>query len=455
MSAIKTDICVIGAGSGGLSVAAGAAQMGARVVLVEAGAMGGDCLNTGCVPSKALLHAGRVGMSWDAAQGHVAATIAAIAPHDSVERFEGLGVRVIQGFARFTGPREVAVGETVIRARRFVIATGSRPRLPDIPGLADVPYLTNETIFSLAEQPAPLVILGAGAVGLEMAEAHRRLGCEVTVIEAGRALGRDDPEAVALVLAALRARGVRIEENTAVVQVQRSAEGIALTTREGATISGSHLLVATGRTPAVEGLGLDKAGVESTASGIPTDARLRSTNRRIHAIGDVAGGAQFTHVAGYQAGVVIRSMLFGLPAKARADHIPRALYTSPELAQVGLTEAEARARHGDRLEVLRAEFSGNDRAVATGETTGFLKVMAVKGRPVGATLVGADAGEQIAPWALALSARLKIASLAGMVLPYPTRGEISKRAAGAYFAPRLFDNANVARIVRLVQRFLP
>lgn len=455
MTRIETDICVIGAGSGGLSVAAGAVQMGARVVLVEAGEMGGDCLNTGCVPSKSLLHAARSGMGWQAAHAHVRATIDTIAPHDSVERFEGLGVTVMRGFARFTGPREVAVAGTTIRARRVVIATGSRPRVPDLPGLADVPFLTNETIFTLAEQPRRLLILGAGAIGLEMAEAHRRLGCEVTVLEAGKALGREDPEAAALVVDTLRGLGVRIEEQAEVTRVERSGEGVTLLLGDGREVTGSHLLVATGRVAATEGLGLEAAGVATGAGGIMVDARLRTTNRRVLAIGDVTGSAQFTHVAGYQAGVAIRSMLFGLPAKVRTDHIPRALYTTPELAQVGLTEAEARARHGDRLEVLRTDFRGNDRAVATGETGGFLKVMAVAGRPVGATLVGRDAGEQIAPWALAISARLKLSALAGMVLPYPTRAEISKRAAGAYFAPRLFESDKVKRLVRLVQRLLP
>jgi pyruvate/2-oxoglutarate dehydrogenase complex dihydrolipoamide dehydrogenase (E3) component len=455
MSRTNTDICVIGAGSGGLSVASGAVQMGARVVLIEAGEMGGDCLNTGCVPSKALLHAARAGMDWQAAHAHLRDTIAAIAPHDSVERFEALGVRVIKGLARFTGPREVAVDGETIRARRFVIATGSRPHVPDIPGLDTVPFLTNETIFDLAERPDHLLILGAGAIGLEMAEAHRRLGAEVTVLEAARAMGRDDPEAVALVLAALRRRGVRIEEEAPVVRVKQTGAGIELTTADGRQITGSHLLVATGRAPTVEALDLDRAGVTFGAGGVVVDARLRTSNRRVYAIGDVTGGAQFTHVAGYQAGVIIRSMLFGLPAKARADHIPRALYTAPELAQVGLTEAEARARFGARLEIARADFSGNDRAVATGQTTGFLKVMVHRGRPVGATLVGTAAGEQIALWALAISARMKLSAIAGMVAPYPTMAEISKRAAGSYFTPRLFDNETVKRVVRMVQSFLP
>jgi pyruvate/2-oxoglutarate dehydrogenase complex dihydrolipoamide dehydrogenase (E3) component len=454
MTALKTDLCVIGGGSGGLSVAAGAVQIGADVVLIEAGAMGGDCLNTGCVPSKALLHAGAEGLDWKEAHAHLRATIEKIAPHDSVERFEGLGVTVLQGFAQFTGREELVVGDTTVKARRFVIATGSQPFVPDIPGLDALPYLTNETIFDLPERPDHLLVLGGGAIGIEMAQAHRRLGCEVTVIEAARALGREDPDAAALVLAALRAEGVTIHETTAVTAAQSHERGIALETDAG-QIVGSHLLVATGRRPSIEAMGLDKAGVDAAPGGIVTDAGLRTTNKRIYAIGDVTGGAQFTHAAGYQAGVVVRSALFGLPARARHDHMPRAIYTTPELAQVGLTEAEARAEHGDGVEVARVELEDNDRAAASGLDTGFLKVMVVRGRPVGATLVGEDAGEQIAVWSLAIAARLKMSAIAGTVLPYPTVAELSKRAAGAYFSPRLFGNVWVKRVVRAVQRFLP
>ena len=454
MSAIKTDICVIGAGSGGLSVAAGAVQMGADVVLIEKGAMGGDCLNNGCVPSKALLHAGAEGLDWKAAHDHVRATIDKIAPHDSVERFEGLGVKVLQGAARFISPREVSVGDTIVRARRFVVATGSQPLVPDIPGLATLPYLTNESIFHLAERPAHLLVLGGGAVGIEMAQAHRRLGCEVTVIEADRALGREDPAAAAIVLEALTAEGVRVLEQTRVTAARGHADGIALETETG-ELTGTHLLVATGRRPTVEGLGLERAGVETGRGGIMTDARLRTGNRRIFAIGDVSGGAQFTHVAGYQAGLVVRSALFGLPARERTDHIPRAIYTTPELAQVGLTEAEAREKHGANVEIVEAEIAANDRAVASGRHTGFVKVMVVRGRPVGATVVGEEAGEQIAFWALALASRLKMSAVAGTVLPYPTLAEVSKRAAGVYFSPRLFGNHWVKRVVGAVQRFVP
>ena len=460
MSTITTDICVIGAGSGGLSVAAGAVQMGARVVLIEGHKMGGDCLNYGCVPSKALLSQARaakagVEVDFGAAMEHVQATIAVIAPHDSVERFEGLGVQVIRGWARFADPGTVEVEGQRIRARRFVIATGSRAAVPPIEGLESVPYMTNETIFDKIDCPGHLLIIGGGPIGLEMAQAHRRLGARVTVIEGARALGRDDPEAAALVVETLRREGVEIFEHVQVEKVAGRTGAIEVQVRGGTIFSGTHLLVAVGRTPNLERLELDRAGIRHTRAGITVDAQLRTTNRRVHAIGDVAGQGQFTHLAGYHAGVIIRSVLFGLPAKARHDHIPHVTYTDPELAHIGLTEAEARKRFGARLSVHRIGYDQIDRAQAEGRTEGFIKLMAVGGRPVGVTCVGAQAGELIAPYAVAMSNRLKLSAIAGTVLPYPTLAEIGKRAAGAYFSPRLFDNIYVKRVVGAVQRWLP
>ncbi len=466
MVRIVTDLCVIGAGSGGLSLAAGAVQMGARVVLVEGGEMGGDCLNTGCVPSKALLAAAKVargvggglGVAAGAAvvdfagvKDHVQAVIAAIAPLDSQARFEGLGVRVIRAYGRFISPTELAAGGDVIAARRFVIATGSRALVPGIPGLDGVAYLTNETIFDLRERPGHLVIIGGGPIGMEMAQAHRRLGSEVTVIEAARVLGRDDDAAAAVVLAALRAEGVNVLEGVAVASVSGA---VTVQLADGRQVAGSHLLLAIGRKVEVEALNLDDAGVGFTKRGVTVDARLRSTNRRIYAIGDAAGGMQFTHVAGWQAGIVLRQVVLGLPARAKGA-IPWVTYTDPELAQIGPTEAEARVSYGAALRVVRAEFADNDRAMTEAATAGFLKLMVVRGRPVGVTIVGQDAGELIGLWSLVIAQRLKLSAVAGMVAPYPTRGEISKRAAGAYFSPQLFANPLVKRVVRLVQRYLP
>jgi pyruvate/2-oxoglutarate dehydrogenase complex dihydrolipoamide dehydrogenase (E3) component len=471
MARIDTDICVIGAGSGGLSVAAGAVQMGARVVLIEAGEMGGDCLNAGCVPSKALIAAAKAAeaqrhgfrgvagvtpeVDFGAVKDHVAAVIAGIAPVDSQERFEGLGCTVIRAFARFTGPREVMAGDRTVRARRFVIATGSRPFVPPIQGVDTVPYLTNETIFALRDRPDHLLIIGGGPIGIEMAQAHRRLGCEVTVIEAANILGREDPELAQVVLSALAAEGVRFAEGTPVVRLAGQAGAVEVTLADGTQIKGTHLLMAVGRKVALEGLDLDAAGVAHTPRGVKVDARLRSTNRRVYAVGDAAGGLQFTHVAGWHAGIVIRQAVLGLPAKADPRAIPRVTFTDPELAQVGLTEAEARAAHGDALTVVRADLAHNDRAQAEAKAKGLIKVMVVKGRPVGASIVGPQAGELIGLWALAVSARLKLSAVAGMVAPYPTLGEVSKRAAGAYFGPKLFESPALKRLVRLVQRWFP
>ncbi|WP_298676691.1 FAD-dependent oxidoreductase [uncultured Lentibacter sp.] len=463
MAQIKTDLLIIGAGSGGLSVAAGAAQMGADVVLLEGHKMGGDCLNYGCVPSKALLaqaaaaqaRGGANPQDYSAAQAHVRKVIETIAPHDSVERFEGLGVRVIREFGQFIGADTVQAGPHEIRARRIVIATGSAPLVPPIAGLDSVPYQTNETIFELAERPKHLLIIGGGPIGLEMAQAHHRLGCQVTVIEGAQVLAKDDPDAAAVLVQALRDEGITIEENALAAKVSGGDGAIEVAAQDGRVFKGSHLLVAVGRKPNIAKLNLEAAGIATQRGSIAVNAALKTSNRRVYAIGDVVGGLQFTHMAGYHAGIVIRSALFGLPAKASQAHIPWATYTSPELAQVGLTEAQAHALHGTSLEVLRVEYVGNDRAIAQGKTTGFAKVMVVKGRPVGASIVGEHAGDLITTWALALANNLKMSQIAATVAPYPTIGEINKRVAGAYFSPRLFQSKMVKRLVRSVQRYLP
>ena len=469
---IKTDLLVIGAGSGGLSVAAGAAQMGADVTLLEGGKMGGDCLNYGCVPSKALIASGKAAhaqahaspygvtdvtpqIDYAKAKDHVRDVIAQIEPHDSQERFESLGVRVIRDYGQFISDTEVQAGDHVIHARRIIIATGSSPLVPPIPGLETVPYVTNETLFELRDKPDHLLVIGGGPIGMEMAQAHRRLGCKVTVIEGMKALAKDDPETAQVVLDALRAEGIEIAEDALASEIRGTAGAIEVETKDGRVFKGSHLLMAVGRTPNIDRLNLDAAGIETTRSGIKVDAALKTTNRRVYAIGDVAGGLQFTHVAGYHAGIIIRSALFGLPAKASTAHIPWATYTAPELAQVGLTEAQARDAHGDRLEVVRFRFAQNDRAIAERHTEGLIKVIVVRGRPVGVSIAGTQAGELINLWALVLANGLKMKHVANMVAPYPTIGEINKRAAGAYFSPRLFDNPKVKTIVGLVQRWLP
>jgi pyruvate/2-oxoglutarate dehydrogenase complex dihydrolipoamide dehydrogenase (E3) component len=465
---IAPDLCVIGAGSGGLAVAAGAAQMGAEVVLVERGAMGGDCLNFGCVPSKSLLAAARIADLWRrgaelgityarpyidfAAVGDsVQRVIAGIAPNDSVERFEGLGVRVVRAEARFTSPRTMRAGDIEIRPRRFVIATGSRPAIPPIRGLDDVPYLTNETIFANRDLPDHLIVIGGGPIGVEMAQAHCRLGARVTVLDVGPLLPRDDPELGALLAGRLSDEGIVCRPGVEIAGIERTEKTVVVRLTSGERISGSHLLVAAGRRPTIEGLDLAAAGIAATAQGITVDARLRTTNRRAFAIGDVAGGPQFTHVALYHAGIVIRNALFRIPAKVDYRALPWVTYTDPELAQVGLTEAAARA--ADRAHrVLYWRFADNDRAQTEHETEGLVKVVTLAGgRILGASILGAGAGDLILPWALAISQKLKIGALANLIAPYPTRGEASKRAAGSYYTPSLFS-ARTRRLVRLLAR---
>jgi pyruvate/2-oxoglutarate dehydrogenase complex dihydrolipoamide dehydrogenase (E3) component len=490
---LKPDICVIGAGSGGLSVAAAASAFGVSVVLVEKGKMGGDCLNTGCVPSKSLIAASKraraiaqggafgvsaptVDIDFGKVKDHVQGVIAAIAPNDSKERFGGLGVSVIESTARFKNKRTVVLGDgTEIRARRFVIATGSSPALPEIPGLATTPHLTNETVFDLATRPEHLIVIGAGPIGLELAQAFRRLGAAVTVLEEARALAREDPECADVVVGALLREGVDVRESVAISRVEGfDSEGfdskvfdskgfdskvlgskVKVTFRNGdaeQTIEGSHLLVATGRRANTDDLGLDQAGITRDPVGICVDARLKTSNKRVYAVGDVAGMGQFTHLANYHAGLVIRNALFRQRAEVNEDLIPRVTFTDPELAHVGLTETQARERR-IALRVLRWPFHENDRAQAERTTAGHIKVVTDrKGKVLGATIVGAAAGEMITAWTLAVSQNLNIRAFAGIVVPYPTLAEVGKRAAMTYFTPGLTNNW-VRRIIGLLRRF--
>lgn len=472
---LVADMCVIGAGSGGLSVAAGAAQLGQSVVLIERGKMGGDCLNYGCVPSKSLIAAGRAAaairragrfgvragepvVDARAVREHVRGVIATIAPNDSVERFTGLGVKVIPATARFTGRGEVDAGGARVRARRFVIATGSSAAVPPIPGLepGGVPYLTNETIFDLDHAPEHLLVIGGGPIGCELAQAHRRLGARVTVLEAQRLLPKDDPELVEVVRRQLQAEGVDVREGATIKRVEATAGHIAAVFEVGGKeerIAGSDLLIATGRRPNMADLNLEAAGVRASPKGIDVDARLRTSNRKIYAIGDVIGGYQFTHMAGYHAGIVIRNALFRLPAKVDESAVPWVTFTDPELGNVGLTEAAARQAHGDAVRTVRWPFRENDRAQAERETEGLVKVVADRrGRILGAGVVGPNAGELLLTWSLAIAKRATLRDMAGLIAPYPTLSEVSKRAAGSFYAARLFS-PGTKRLVRLLARF--
>jgi pyruvate/2-oxoglutarate dehydrogenase complex dihydrolipoamide dehydrogenase (E3) component len=469
MTVQRFDIAVIGAGSGGLSVAAAAAQFGQRVVLFERAEMGGDCLNSGCIPSKALLAAAkqaqamrgaaRFGIAavepkvdYAAVMAHVQRAIAAIAPNDSQQRFEALGVTVIRAAARFTGPGEIEAAGQRFTARRFVIATGSSPAIPAIPGIGDVPFLTNETLFCNHVLPSHLLVIGAGPVGLEMAQAHARLGSRVTVVEAGTPLARSDAELAGQLLDQLRREGITILAGQKIRRLAARDGGIAMDLESGETLSASHLLVAAGRRPNIEGLGLEAAGVGATPHGIGVDRAFRTSNHRIHAIGDVAGG-RFTHEAGHQAGVVIRHSLFNLTSKPAA--IPRVIYTDPEFAEAGLTEAEALAGHGTAVKVLRWPFHDNDRAQAEAAPQGMVKIVTGRrGRILGVAILAPGAGELIQPWILAIARGLKASAMVSPVLPYPTRGEAGKRAALTYYAG-LASNPLIRRITRVIGVLIP
>jgi len=465
---LTPDVCVIGAGSAGLSLAAAAAQMGLSVVLIEEGRMGGDCLNFGCVPSKALLAAAMrahlverahefgvmadpAAIDFGAVMEHVREVVAAIAPNDSVERFTGLGVKVIQAHGEFVSPREVEADGVRIAARRFVVASGSAPAVPPIPGLAETEHFTNETIFDNRKLPDHLLVLGAGPIGLELAQAHRRLGSRVTVIEAAEPMAGEDPEQREVLLNRLAREGVAVRHPVKALAVDARGDQVALRLDAGddgpASVSGSHLLVATGRAPVVEGLGLDRAGIEYSRGGIVVNAALRTTNKAVYAIGDVAGQGQFTHLANHHAGLVLRSILTRWPARTGRHPIPRVIYTDPELAWVGMSEAAAlRRRRG--VTIQRWPLAENDRAHAERQTHGMIKVIAGRGgRILGAGIVGAHAGELIEPWILAIDRGLKMSAMTGWVLPYPTLGEVSKRAAFAYYGSVLM-RSSLPRLLR-------
>jgi pyruvate/2-oxoglutarate dehydrogenase complex dihydrolipoamide dehydrogenase (E3) component len=471
----EPDICVIGAGAGGLAAAAAAAAMGVPVVLIEKGRMGGQTL-TGAVPMRALLAAAehanavrvgaafgvksaRSGIDFAAVSAHVRGAVDAVTPLMSPERFTGLGVRIVAGTARFADAATVAIGDLRIKARRFIIASGASPFIPSIPGLSETPYLVPQTAFELADCPRHLIIVGAGRIGLGLAQAFRRLGADVTVLESGTPLRREDPECAAVVLDALEREGVRLRTGIRILQVRRVLARVqaviqASGPESGAeeTIEGTHLLVAAGRTPNVGDLDLDAAGIRHDRNGITVDKRLRTTNKKIYAIGDVIGGPGSTHLASHHAGLVVRNALFRHPIVVDQRAVASLTLTDPELARIGLTEQEARGAAG-AIRILRWPYSENDRAAATGATAGHIKVVTDgSGQILGATIVGAQASENIALWALAIGQRLPIGAMAALIAPYPTYAELGKRAAITYFM-RGLTSARVRRIIGWLRRF--
>lgn len=449
------DLIVIGGGAAGLVAAGGCAMFGLKTALIEGEKMGGECLNNGCVPSKALIASARRAaearkekragvqlappvVDWGGVHAHIHRAIAQIAPHDSEERFEDMGCEVVRDWARVIGPNAVEVAGRTLTAPRIVIATGSAPAIPSIPGLADVPFLTNENLFDLTEQPRHLVIIGGGVIGMEMAQSFCRLGSVVTVIEPGKLMSRDDRASVALVAETMEREGVRFVKARA-EKVTAEPEGqISVTTDGGETITGSHLLVAAGRKARVSGFGLEEIGMEMGENGIKVDDRRRTSIKHIYAIGDCREGPRLTHVSGYEGSNAVLEIALGLPVRADFRALPWCTYTQPEVAQIGLTEEEARDRFGNRLKIVTEGFDHNDRAIAEGRERGHLKVMLNGKKVVGASICGDNAGELLLPFTQMITGKSGTFDMGGAILAYPTRSEITKAAVFAAWEPTVF-----------------
>lgn len=477
------DIIVIGGGAGGLSVASGCAQLGMKVALIEREHMGGDCLHFGCVPSKALLHIadqfasarsvarfGRANASSSgspssapsapdvdmaAVNAHIAGVIGAIAHHDSVERFEGLGAEVFLGSAEFVSSREVVVDDRRLSARSIVIATGSRAAIPPVPELDGANYLTNRDVFSLPELPRSIAVMGAGPIGVELGQAFRRLGSDVTLVEmAPRILPRDDADLAAVVHARLAAEGISVRTGVRVERVEQIAGGSRLHLSPGeSTLDVERILVAAGRTVNSDSLNLAAAGLEAGRGGvIPVDDRLRTAVPHIYAIGDANGVLPFTHVAGAEAGVIVRRVALHAGGRMNYRAVPWVSYTDPELASVGLSQ-EAAERDGVAHRVVHQPLSGVDRAHAEEATEGLAKfVLDRKDRVIGVQIVAPGAGELLGPALHAVTHRWKFSALRGAMVPYPTMLDLYGRAVSAELAPKLF-NPRVRRILQALFRY--
>lgn len=473
MNKINAELAIIGAGAAGLSLASGAAQLGLDVVLIEAAEMGGDCLNFGCVPSKTLLSIAKSiyftrnnkyiirnsdasSIDFTQVMQSVDQVIQKISVHDSEERFTRLGVKVIRAQASFISHNELSAGDYNIKAKKIVIATGSKAFIPTINGIDIVPYLTNENIFKLKALPQHLMVIGGGPIGCEMAQAFAMLGSQVTLLEAFQILPKDDPECVAIIREKLIEAGVTLYEGAqidAVSQVDHTQIQIKFKhSKQGQTsfIVGTHLLVATGRKSCVAGLSLEKADVAFTAKGIQVDSRLRTTNKSIYAIGDVIGSLQFTHAANYHAGIVLKNIAFKIPSRLNPNEVPWVTYTYPEIAHAGYL-ANPKIQSED-IKEFSLSMSENDRAQAEQELNGKIKVWVnKKGKILSVTIVDVHAGELILPWIMAIQQGRTLKSFTDAVTPYPTRSELSKRVSGLFYAPKLFSD-KVRRLVKLIQK---
>ena len=457
------DIGIIGGGAGGLTVAAGAAQLGARTILIEKEKeLGGDCLHFGCVPSKTLIKSAHVyhlmknakkfglpqvsppPVNFRNISARIKSVISTIQQHDSEERFCSLGARVEFGQPYFTDAHAVRLNGNTHTAKNWIIASGSSADIPPIKGLDKTPFITNREIFYLDQLPKSMIVMGAGPVGIEMAQAFNRFGTAVTVVgRAPQILPKDDPDLTDEVMDILSAEGVKFYTSHSIEAVSDLGHQrqVTLKGKTGNTLSlkAQMLLVALGRAANVEGLGLDTIGIEHDRRGIKIDQRMRTNHKHIYAVGDVNGGFQFTHAAGYEGGIVISNAIFRLPRKADYTYMPWCTYTDPPLGNIGMTEKMARAA-GVNYTVWTEEFKDNDRSQAEGEKTGKIKmILNEKEKPIGVQILGSHAGDLLAEWVAVLNGKVKLATLAAAVHPYPTIGEINKRVAGNFFSPKIFS----------------
>ncbi len=463
MATYDYDMGIVGGGAAGLTVASGAAQLGAKTLLVEKeGKLGGDCLHFGCVPSKTLIRTAQVYHTMRNAQSfglppvempavdfkrvreRIQSVVSTIQKHDSEERFCSLGAKVAFGDPTFSDEHSVQLNGQTVSAKNWVIATGSSPGVPPIEGLEKTPYLTNREIFSLERLPESMIILGAGPIAVEMAQAFSRLGTAVFVVQRGaQILSREDRDMAEGVMQVLAAEGITFYLNTSIIDVKDLGSRREVRFKDSAgkinSLRAEQILVAMGRSPNVEGLNLYGIGIERDRKGIKVDARLRTVQKHIFAAGDVTGTFQFTHAAGYEGGIVVGNAIFHLPRKTDYTLLPWCTYTDPELAGVGMNEKEARAA-GVQYSVFVEAFKDNDRSLAEGGGVGKIKmILGPDEKPIGVQILGPKAGELLNEWVAVLNGKVKLSTLASAVHPYPTLGEINKRVAGAYLSPKIFS----------------
>ena len=476
MASFDYDIGIIGGGAAGLTVASGAAQLGAKTILIEREELlGGDCLHYGCVPSKSLIATAKAyhqlsrleefglpevqagPVNFAKVSERIKGVIATIQHHDSVERFTGLGVDVQFGEAHFADDHTVNTGVKRVTADKWVVTTGSSPSLPPIPGLRDIEVLTNRDIFYLEKLPESLIVLGGGAIALEMAQAFNRLGSKVTVIQrSDQILSREDRDMADLVMSSLEEEGVTFYLGASIMSVSDAGghKTVTLKTadRKPRDVRGTDILVALGRTVNTQSLGLENAGVNFSSKGIEVDSRLRSSAKHIFGAGDVIGGYQFTHAAGYEGGVVLTNAVLHLPRKVNYTWMPWCTYTSPELASIGMNEKRAR-NAGLDYHVHVEQFSDNDRAQAEGGPKGQVKLLlSRKDKPLGVQIAGLHAGDLLSEWVGVLNGNVRMSTVAGAIHPYPTLAEINKRSVGAVLSPKLFSD-RVRKALKLLFKY--